>query len=138
MGGEKLKQNSKMKTLRMFATTLMMVVLCLNFSACGDDDDKDAPSNYFTVEELVNTTWVGSNVKQDAYVIKLTSKTDLTLNITSKSGTVYVDNAALKYEYNAENGSFTSSYEGTSITGKITKTSMTFSLEGEKITLNKK
>ncbi len=48
------------------------------------------------------------------------------------------DNAALKYEYNAENGSFTSSYEGTSITGKITKTSMTFSLEGEKITLNKK
>ena len=54
MGGEKLKQNSKMKTLRMFATTLMMVVLCLNFSACGDDDDKDAPSNYFTAEELVN------------------------------------------------------------------------------------
>ena len=52
MGGEKLKQNSKMKTLRMFATTLMMVVLCLNFSACGDDDDKDAPSNYFTAEEL--------------------------------------------------------------------------------------
>ena len=127
-----------MKTLRMFATTLMMVVLCLNFSACGDDDDKDAPSNYFTAEELVNTTWVGSNAKQDAYVIKLTSKTDLTLNITNKSGTVYVDNAALKYEYNAENGSFTSSYEGTSITGKITKTSMTFSLEGEKITLNKK
>jgi uncharacterized lipoprotein YehR (DUF1307 family) len=98
VGGEKLKQNSKMKTLRMFATTLMMVVLCLNFSACGDDDDKDAPSNYFTAEELVNTTWVGSNAKQDAYVIKLTSKTDLTLNITSKSGTVYVDNAALKYE----------------------------------------
>lgn len=128
-----------MKTLRMFATTLMMVVLCLNFSACGDDDDdKDNPSNYLTAEELVNTIWTGSNVKQDAYVIKLTSKTDLTLNITSKSGTVYVDNAALKYEYNAENGNFTSSYEGASIKGQITKTSMTFSLEGEKITLNKK
>jgi len=128
-----------MKTLRMFATTLMMVVLCLNFSACGnDDDDKDAPSTYFTAEELVNTTWTGSNAKQDAYEIKLTSKTDLTLKITSKSGTVYVDNAVLKYEYNAENGNFTSSYEGASIAGKITKTSMTFSLEGEKITLNKK
>lgn len=128
-----------MKTLRMFATTLMMVVLCLNFSACGDDDDdKDTPSNYLTAEELVNTTWTGSNAKQDAYVIKLTSKTDLTLNITSKSGTIYVDNAALKYEYNAENGNFTSSYEGASIKGQITKTSMTFSLDGEKITLNKK
>ena len=42
------------------------------------------------------------------------------------------------YEYNAENGNFTSSYEGTSIKGQITKTSMTFSLDGEKITLNKK
>ena len=91
------KQNFiQMKTLRMFATTLMMVVLCLNFSACGDDDDKGDPSNYLTAEELVNTTWTGSNAKQDAYVIKLTSKTDLTLNITSKSGSVYVDNAALK------------------------------------------
>lgn len=87
---------------------------------------------------MVNTTWTGSNAKQDAYEIKLTSKTDLTLNIKSKGGTVYVDNAALKYEYNAENGNFTSSYEGTSIKGQITKTSMTFSLDGEKITLNKK
>lgn len=128
-----------MRTLRMFATTLMMVVLCLNFSACGnDDDDKDNPSTYFTAEELVNTTWTGSNAKQDAYVIKPTSKTDLTLKITSKSGTVYVDNAALKYEYNAENGNFTSNYDGASIAGQITKTSMTFSLDGEKITLNKK
>ena len=127
-----------MKTLRMFATTLMMVVLCVGFASCGNDDDKDEPSPYYTAEELVNTTWTGSNAKQDAYEIKLTSKTDLTVNIKSKGGTVYVDNAALKYEYNAENGNFTSSYEGTSIKGQITKTSMTFSLDGEKITLNKK
>jgi len=33
-----------MKTLRFIGTTLLMVVLCLNFTACGDDDDDD-PSN---------------------------------------------------------------------------------------------
>ena len=35
---------SIMKTLRLIGTTLLMVVLCLNFTACGDDDDDD-PSN---------------------------------------------------------------------------------------------
>ena len=30
-----------MKTLRLIGTTLLMVVLCLNFTACGDDDDDD-------------------------------------------------------------------------------------------------
>ena len=28
-----------MKTLRFIGTTLLMVVLCLNFTACSDDDD---------------------------------------------------------------------------------------------------
>ena len=30
-----------MKTLRFIGTTLLMVVLCLNFTACGDDDEDD-------------------------------------------------------------------------------------------------
>ena len=30
-----------MKTLRLIGTTLLMVVLCLNFTACGDDDEED-------------------------------------------------------------------------------------------------
>ena len=28
-----------MKTLRFIGTTLLMIVLCLNFTACGDDDE---------------------------------------------------------------------------------------------------
>ena len=28
-----------MKTLRLIGATLLMVVLCVNFAACGDDDD---------------------------------------------------------------------------------------------------
>ena len=72
------------------------------------------------------------------YQIKLTSKTDLTLNITSEDGDKYVDNAVLKYQYNAKDGKFTSSYEDMSIAGTITKTEMTFTIEGEKIILKKK
>ena len=30
-----------MKTLRLIGTTLLLVVLCLNFTACGDDDDDE-------------------------------------------------------------------------------------------------
>lgn len=35
-----------MKTLRLIGTTLLMVVLCLNFTACGDDDDEEEVSTY--------------------------------------------------------------------------------------------
>lgn len=133
---EKLKNKSKMKTLRMFATTLLMVVLCLNFAACSDDDEN--PSSYPTADELVGTTWAGKNEDKDAYEIKITSKTDLVLNITSESGEKYVDNETLKYQYDAEDGQFSSNYDGMSITGSITKTTMSFTIEGEKITLTKK
>ena len=35
----RIKFISIMKTLRFIGTTLLMVVLCLNFTACSDDDD---------------------------------------------------------------------------------------------------
>ena len=35
----KIKFISIMRTLRLIGTTLLMVVLCLNFTACSDDDD---------------------------------------------------------------------------------------------------
>lgn len=124
-----------MKTFRMIATSLLMVVLCLNFAACSDDDDENP---YPTAEELVGTVWGGTNADKDVYEIKLTSKTGLTLNITSEDGDKYVDNAALTYEYNAENGQFSSEYEGMEVAGVITRKNMTFTIEGEKITLNRK
>ena len=41
----KIKFISIMKTLRLIGTTLLMVVLCLNFTACGDDDDDEITSD---------------------------------------------------------------------------------------------
>ena len=43
-----------MKTLRFIGTTLLMIVLCLNFTACGDDDEDD---NRPLVEKLIGH-WV--------------------------------------------------------------------------------
>ena len=50
----KIKFISIMRTLRLIGTTLLMVVLCLNFTACGDDDEDD---NRPLVEKLIGH-WV--------------------------------------------------------------------------------
>lgn len=128
-----------MKTFRMFGALLLTCVMCLNFVACDDDNEND-PSPYFTADELVGTVWSGTNKAQDNYEIKIVDKTDLTLNIKSSEGTVYVDNETLKYQYNQENGNFTSSYNEDLIKGQINKTRMTFTVgdDDEQITLNKK
>lgn len=123
----------------MFGALLLTCVMCLNFVACDDDNEND-PSPYFTADELVGTVWSGTNKAQDNYEIKIVDKTDLTLNIKSSEGTVYVDNETLKYQYNQENGNFTSSYNEDLIKGQINKTRMTFTVgdDDEQITLNKK
>ena len=123
----------------MFGALLLTCVMCLNFVAC-DDDNENEPSLYFTADELVGTVWSGTNKAQDNYEIKIVNKTDLTLNIKSSEGTVYVDNETLKYQYNQENGNFTSSYNEDQIKGQVTKTTMTFTVgdDEEQITLNKK
>ena len=123
----------------MFGALLLTCVMCLNFVAC-DDDNENEPSPYFTADELVGTVWSGTNKAQDNYEIKIVNKTDLTLNIKNSEGTVYVDNETLKYQYNQENGNFTSSYNEDLIKGQINKTRMTFTVgdDDEQITLNKK
>lgn len=128
-----------MKTLRMFGALFVMCVMCLNFVAC-DDDNENEPSLYFTADELVGTIWGGTNEAQAIYEIKIVNKTDLTLNIKGSDGTVYVDNETLKYQYNPENGNFTSSYNEDPIKGQVTKTTMTFTVgdDEEQIILNKK
>ena len=123
----------------MFGALLLTCVMCLNFVAC-DDDNENEPTLFFTADDLVGTVWSGTNKAQDNYEIKIVNKTDLTLNIKSSEGTVYVDNETLKYQYNQENGNFTSSYNEDQIKGQVTKTTMTFTVgdDDEQITLNKK
>jgi len=48
-----------MRTLRLIGTTLLMVALCLNFTACGDDDDDDNPivGTWLNSSGNVTMTW---------------------------------------------------------------------------------
>ena len=94
----------------MFRALLLTCVMSLNFVAC-DKGNGNEPSPYFTADELVGTVWSGTNKAQNNYEIKIVNKTDLRLNVKSSKGTVYVDNETLKYQYNQENGNFTSSYD---------------------------
>lgn len=48
-----------MKTLRFIGTTLLMVVLCLNFTACSDDDDDIDISQLEGTWGLVRSVQVG-------------------------------------------------------------------------------
>lgn len=43
-----------MKTFRLFGVLLMAVMLSINLTSCGDDDDDNNPSNY---SELIVGTW---------------------------------------------------------------------------------
>lgn len=125
-----------MKTFKFLFSVLIISLVSLTFTSCSDDD-KDEPTPYFTNQELVGTTWTGQNSAQDNYEIKIISQNELTLNIVSKSGTVYVDNEKLSYTYDSGTGKFVSEYDSP-ITGQITKTTMTFKISGEQITLKKK
>ena len=125
-----------MKTFKFLFSVLIISLVSLTFVSC-DNDDKDEPNPYLTSQELVGTTWTGQNSAQDNYEIKIVSSSELTLNIVNKSGTVYVDNEKLSYTYDETTGKFVSEYDSP-ITGQITKTSMTFKISGEQITLKKK
>lgn len=125
-----------MKTFKFLFSVLIISLVSLTFASCSNDD-KDEPTPYLTNQELVGTTWTGQNSAQDNYEIKIVSSNELTLNIVNKSGTVYVDNKKLSYTYDENTGKFVSEYDSP-INGQITKTTMTFKISGEQITLKKK
>ena len=57
-----------MRTLRLIGTTLLMVVLCLNFTACGDDDDDIDLSQLEGTWGLVrNAGWDESDGDKDSW-----------------------------------------------------------------------
>ena len=70
-----------MKTLRMFATTLMMVVLCVGFASCSSDDDKDDnngngtvnPSNVFTGERAKSFSGMDMTYNADGLLTEIKS-----------------------------------------------------------------
>ena len=112
----KIKFISIMKTLRLIGTTLLMVVLCLNFTACGDDDDDEITSDnlvgrwvmihqqgYEKYEEMpnLNEEWNGAPEGDD--FVNFTFNADGTFD-EGEGGkwTLHGNTLTLKYYYNGE------------------------------------
>lgn len=105
-----------MKTLRLIGTTLLMVVLCLNFTACSDDDDDEITSDnlvgrwvmihqqgYEKYEEMpnLNEEWNGAPEGDD--FVNFTFNADGTFD-EGEGGkwTLHGNTLTLKYYYNGE------------------------------------
>lgn len=108
-----------MKTLRLIGATLLMVVLCVNFVACGDDDDDEKAS--------IVGTWKAES-SDDGYVAYFTFNSDGTGKSweVSSSGT---QSEAEAFTYKVSDNKLTFTWEdGEDYTS-------TFSLSGNRLTI---
>lgn len=123
-----------MKTLRFIGMALLALVLCVNFTACSDDDDEPE-----TVTDLIGTTWSGTNPYTDFGVevyIKDGSKCVITV-YRPDSKDVY-DKEECSYVYDETTGVFSCRYDSYTITGKVEGNSMTLTDEYGTYVLKKK
>lgn len=108
-----------MKTLRLIGATLLMVVLCVNFAACGDDDDDEKAS--------IVGTWKAES-SDDGYVEYFTFNSDGTGKSweVSSNGT---QGEAEGFTYKVSSNKLTFTWEdGEDYTS-------TFSLSGNRLTI---
>ena len=105
-----------MKTLRLIGTTLLMVVLCLNFTACSDDDDEvtgltiDQVVGTFTGQlEVLNQSIPGTSIfvtKVDANTVKVELKdfkfSGLTIGDISAECKVALDREGDDFDLNGQ------------------------------------
>ena len=115
-----------MRTLRLIGTTLLMVVLCLNFTACGDDDeeetsttmegtwkytssnDEDLRSGSFTFKNDGGLVWNdGEETSSNCSYTLSNSKLKIVLNQDDYiEGTIAIskNQATFKYTWHDNNG----------------------------------
>lgn len=109
-----------MKTLRLIGATLLMVVLCVNFAACGDDDDDEKAS--------IVGTWKAETANGGGYVEYFTFNSDGTGKSweVSSNGT---QGEAEGFTYKVSSNKLTFTWEdGEDYTS-------TFSLSGNRLTI---
>ena len=110
-----------MKTLRFFGMALLVMILCVNFAACSDDDEEPQSTS-----DLIGTVWRGTNPHTD-YVVEVEIKNDSRCVITTyepDGSTVYAQEEC-SYVYDEATGEFVCQYDGYETTGKITGNTMT-------------
>ena len=90
-----------MKTLRILGSTLLIIVLCLNFTACSDDDDDKSgdAANLIGKWKVERTNYEGETEEWDGYPYLVVTASNF--YFTDEAGTTKSDNST--YTYDAKN-----------------------------------
>lgn len=119
-----------MKTLRFIGMALLAIVLCVNFSACSDDDEDSLPSS------IAGTEWTGNDPY--GYIINVTVGTSTCeIEVNKPDGSNYYTGTS-SYTYDPSTGWITAEYGSTPIRGQVKGNTMTVSYDDYTITLKKK
>lgn len=113
---------------------LLAVILCVNLTACSDDDDEDG-DKIWTLVELVGTKWHGTD--PDGYIVDVTVKTASTVEV-AVSGYGYEGTSTHSFSYDETSGTFTFVYDGVDCAGRIRGNSMSVSLDGYTMNLTRR
>lgn len=106
-----------MKNLVKYFTMLMMVLsIGMTVTSCGDDDDEPTPPDPQSLADRVKGTYSGkltsgSNVLEDAYIVKITKQTDNTVTVEAK---FFGDDGGMNFNLSESNGIINFSNSGLS------------------------
>lgn len=112
---------------------LLAVVLCVNFTACSDDDEPQTTSN------LIGTVWAGTNPHTGFGVeVSIKNGTKCVITVYEPNSTDLYDQEECSYLYSEATGAFSCEYDSFTITGKIEGNTMKLTDKYGTYTLTKK
>lgn len=102
-----------MKTLRTIGMALLAIVMCINFTACEQEEEPWEPA------DAIDCEFYGTNPEGYGVSIYIETETKCLVSIYSPNSTSLVDCELCDYQYNKETFTFTCTYNGNLMTGKL-------------------
>lgn len=123
-----------MKTFKFIGMALLTIVMCINLTACSDDDDGPG-----TPADLIGTVWTGTN-PHTGFEVEVSIKNDskCVITIYRPNSTDLYDQEECAYLYSETTGVFSCEYDHFTITGQIKGNSMKLTDKYGSYTLKKK
>lgn len=121
-----------MKTLRYIGMALLAVILCVNTTACSDDNDEN--SSIPTLVDLVGSVWSGTD--PEGYNVEVTIESATTISV-AVSGNGYEGESTHTFTYDEETGIARFTYDGVDCVASISGNSMTVNMGEYKMNMKR-